>query len=188
MSEEERKLIEAAQDNKEEFVKLYDLHFDSIYKFLLSRVANVALAEDLTSETFMIAMQKIEKYEYTGKPFSAWLYRIAINEMNKHFRRKKVELKHMEKEWGEVSEKFSYADADLKEEEDKKEQLEQLKELNGAFRELTPKDQDLLALRFFEDLSYKEIADVLGISVNNVGVKLSRAQDRLQTLCNFSLS
>lgn len=184
----EQALIEAAQADKQEFLKLYDKHFDQIYKFLLSRVSDVQLAEDLTSDTFAIAIEKINKYKYTGKPFSAWLYRIAINEMNKHFRRKKTEYKTLEKQWGEISEKFDYADAGLKESEANKERMGQLKELNVAFRQLKDKEQNLLSLRYFEDMSYKEIAEVLNISVNNVGVQISRAQNRLSQLCNFSLA
>lgn len=185
---QEKELIESAKADKSEFIKLYDLHFEAIYKFLLSRVADVALAEDLTSDTFSIALEKIDSFKWTGAPFRSWLYQIAVNEMNQHFRRNKKEQKILEKEWQKVNESFSYADAELREEEDKEEHLNNLKTLNIALRNLKQEDQNLLTLRFFEDLSYQEIADILKITVNNVGVKLKRAQERLSKQCNFSIS
>ena len=62
MTPAEQAQIEAAQKDKCEFVHLYDAHFDAIYRFLLSRVADRQLAEDLTSDTFMIALERIDKY------------------------------------------------------------------------------------------------------------------------------
>ncbi|MBU0981809.1 RNA polymerase sigma factor [Patescibacteria group bacterium] len=184
----EKDLVEAAKKDKAKFLALYDLHFDAIYRYLLSRVSDVQLAEDLTSDTFSIALEKIDRYEWTGKPFRSWLYRIAINEMNQYFRKQKKERATIEKEWHKVNETFDFADAELKDAEDREAEASKLKELNLAFRSLKKEDQDLLSLKFFEDLSYKEIAEVLNISVNNVGVRLIRAQNRLTKLCNFSLS
>ena len=177
--EDESTLIQAAKANKRDFVALYDLHFDAIYAYLLSRVASVPLAEDLCSETFSLALSKIDSYKITEKPFSAWLYRIAINQMNQHFRRKKVEEKYLAGSWEEVNSSFE-ADESIKNEEE----LEKLKLLNLLFRDLPSKDQDLLSLRYFNELSYKDIADALGISVNNVGVKINRAISKLENLCN----
>lgn len=180
---DEQKLIAAAQSDKTQFVKLYDLHFERIYKYLLTRVYDNALAEDLTSQTFLIALENIERYKYTGKPFSSWLYRIAINEMNSHYRKNKTEQKIMVREWQEIGEKFDTADAALKESEDKEETMDQIKMINQSMRKLKQADQDLLSLKYFEDLSYKEIAEVLGITVSNVGARLTRATQRLMKLC-----
>ena len=64
----EAQLIEAAQNDKREFCKLYDKYFGKIYAFLLTRVADAQLAEDLTAETFYKALENIDKYKWTGKP------------------------------------------------------------------------------------------------------------------------
>lgn len=183
MTAQEKEQIEAAQKDKREFVHLYDAHFEAIHHFLLSRVADRQLAEDLTSDTFMIALENIEKYRYEGKPFRAWLYRIAINEINQHFRKAKREREAMVREWHEVGEKFDGADVEVKENESKEEQLTHLKQLNEAFHLLKPDEQDVLSLRYFQDLSYNEMADALNTNVNNVGVKLNRALKRLSQLC-----
>lgn len=180
----EQQLIEAAKSDKTEFVNLYDKYFEQIYKYMLTRVADVQLAEDLTSQTFLIALEKIDGYEWTGKPFSAWLYRVAINEMNQHYRKTKKDRESAMREWREVGEKFEPADAGLKNSEDQDEEALNLRILNQAMQKLKPADQDILSLKFFENLSYKEIAGALGISVNNVGVKLNRATERLAKICN----
>lgn len=188
MTASEKELIEAAKQDKRAFAKLYDLHFQPIYHFLLSRVADGQLAEDITSDTFMIAMEKIDSYNYTGKPFRAWIYRIAINELNQHYRKKKREHAAVIREWHEVGEAFEGVDVDVKEKESAAETLKNVKQLNDAFHLLKHDEQDLLSLRYFQDMSYNEIAEALNTTVNNVGVKLNRAVNRLSQLCNFELS
>lgn len=183
MTQQEKDQVEAAQKDKREFVHLYDAHFEAIHRFLLSRVADRQLAEDLTSDTFMIALENIEKYRYEGKPFRAWLYRIAINEINQHYRKNKREREALVQKWHEVGEAFDGADLELKEKEDKQEVVLHLKQLNEAFHLLKPDEQDVLSLRYFQDLSYNEMADALNTNVNNVGVKLNRALKRLTQLC-----
>jgi len=177
MSDEQ--LVAAAKADKTEFVRLYDKYFNQIYRFILTRVADVQLAEDITSDTFLIAIEKIDSYTWMGKPFSAWLYRIAINEVNQHYKKSKHEFEASVAKWHEVSEKFDAPDHELKENEDEKQNLSNLKLLNESFHKLSEDDKDILSLKYFENLSYQEIADALGITVTNVGVKLNRATERL---------
>ena len=108
--------------------------------------------------------------------------------MNMHFRKTKKEKEAMGQRWHEVSEQFEPTDLPLKEAENGQEQLKNLKKMNEALQSLKPAEQDLISLKYFEGMSYKEIAEVLNLSVNNVGVKLNRATARLSQLCNFSTS
>lgn len=181
----EAQLISAAKADKTEFVQLYDKYFKQIYKFLLTRAADVQLAEDLTSETFIIALEHIDSFEYQGKPFSSWLYRVAINEINKHYRKSKSEHEAMINKWHEEGEKLSAADVELLEGENEQDKLRNLKVMNDGLRKLKEEDQNILSLKYFENLSYQEIAEILGITVTNVGVKLMRATERLSKTCNF---
>src|SRR3989339_624676 len=181
----EEQLISAAKADKTEFVKLYDKYFKQIYKFLLTRVADVQLAEDLTSDTFIIALEKIDSFEYQGKPFSSWLYRVAINELNKHYRAARSEQEVMIRKWHEEGDKLEAADIELLEGESEQEKLQNLKVMNDGIRKLKQEDQDILSLKYFENLSYQEIAEILGITVTNVGVELMRATERLSKTCNF---
>lgn len=175
----EQKLIEAAQADPREFVALYDLHFDPVYRFLVSRCGDSQLAEDLTSDTFMKALEKIKKFKWTGKPYRAWLYRVALNEMNQYYRKHKKERELAIRQWKENGEEFDSADMDLRNNEDRQEAIGSVRQLNESFGLLKPAEQDILSLRFFEDLSYEEISTALNISVSNVGVRLNRSLKRL---------
>ncbi len=85
-SADERLLVEAAQGDPAKFDALYELHFDRIYFFLVSRVHDRATAEDLTSEVFHRALANLRNYEWRGAPFAAWLFRIASNAIVDHYK------------------------------------------------------------------------------------------------------
>lgn len=186
--ESEQKIIEEAKADKTAFVKLYDKYFQQIYKYVLTRVADTALAEDITSETFMSALENMDRYEYTGRPFSSWLYRIAINNITDHYRMKKSEHEAAMQKWHETEDKFDGADIELKESESEEEKLVNLKELNQSIRKLKQHEQEIISLKYFENLSYQEIADILDTNTSNVGVKLKRAMARLSQICNYTSS
>jgi RNA polymerase sigma-70 factor (ECF subfamily) len=76
---DERLLVEAAQSDPAKFDALYELHFERIYYFLVRRVRDRSIAEDLTSEVFHKALANLANYEWRGAPFAAWLFRIASN-------------------------------------------------------------------------------------------------------------
>ena len=84
---EERLLVEAAQADPSKFDALYELHFERIYFFIVSRVHDRAIAEDLTSEVFHKALANLSTYEWRGTPFSAWLFRIASNAIADQYKR-----------------------------------------------------------------------------------------------------
>ncbi len=183
MSFTEKEQIELAQKNKHEFVRLYDQHFEAIYHFLLARIQKQQLAEDLSSATFMIALEKIDQYRYEGKPFRAWLYRIALNEINQYFRQEKREHRALVREWREQGDHYESADAQVKAEEEESQAKQRMERVQEAWMALDLDQQNILALRYFQDLSYQEIADILELNTNQVGVRLSRALKRLSQLC-----
>jgi RNA polymerase sigma-70 factor, ECF subfamily len=76
---DERLLVEAAQRDLRRFGELYELYFERIYAFLVHRVRDRHIAEDLTSEVFHKALAALPEYEWRGVPFAAWLIRIAVN-------------------------------------------------------------------------------------------------------------
>src|SRR6202011_588858 len=84
---DERLLVEAAQADLSKFDVLYELHFDRIYFFIVRRVHDRTIAEDLTSEVFHKALANLPNYQWRGTPFSAWLFRIASNAIVDHFKR-----------------------------------------------------------------------------------------------------
>jgi len=77
--EEERRLVEAAQQNPAQFGALYERHVDRVYAFVLVRVRDRDAAEDITADVFHKALANLPSFEWRGAPFGAWLIRIAAN-------------------------------------------------------------------------------------------------------------
>ena len=76
---DERLLVEAAQKDPARFAELYELHFEPVYLFIARRVPSREIAEDLTSDVFHKALANLQRFEWRGVPFGAWLLRIAAN-------------------------------------------------------------------------------------------------------------
>jgi RNA polymerase sigma-70 factor (ECF subfamily) len=83
---DERILIAAAQRDPRYFSELYEKHFDLVFAFIMARVRDRAAAEDLTSDVFHQALAKLDRYEWRGVPFKAWLLRIATNAIHDRWR------------------------------------------------------------------------------------------------------
>ena len=83
----ERLLIEAAQQDPARFAELYENNFERVYAFLLRRVGNREEAEDLTAEVFHQALASISRFEWRGRPFVAWLLGIAGNVLRDRWQR-----------------------------------------------------------------------------------------------------
>jgi RNA polymerase sigma-70 factor (ECF subfamily) len=76
---DEQALVEAARADPARFLELYDRHFTRVYAYVLRRVRNRADAEDVTADVFHRALANLNRYEWRGIPFVAWLYRIAAH-------------------------------------------------------------------------------------------------------------
>ena len=83
--------VEAAKSDPARFSVLYEKYYKVIFIFIFRRTGEEELAADITSNTFLKAMLALPKYEYKGVPFSAFLFRIALNEINMYFRKSKKE-------------------------------------------------------------------------------------------------
>jgi RNA polymerase sigma-70 factor, ECF subfamily len=169
--EAEAAQIEEAKRNPQAFAVLYDRYFESIFRFVFRRTDDEEITHDLTSQTFMKALQGVQKYEDRGVPFSAWLFRIAGNEVNKHYR--KTQRKQV----------FSLEEMRVKElmaesgENANEELIEQMVRYLGNL----PTDMvEVLELRFFEDKSFKEIAFILDITESGAKMRVYRALDKLR--------
>lgn len=149
----ERLLIEAAQKDPSRFGDLYDDYFDRVYAYIAARVRNRAEAEDLTSEVFQQALAGLQRFEWRGAPFGAWLFRIAANAMID--RSKRIAREQEKAAANPASEVFA---PHLDEEIDRKARLSRLVQS-------LPVDQErVITMRFAEDKSIREIARELGRS------------------------
>lgn len=168
---EEQRWILAAQQDPRAFGKLYDFYYKRIFLFVFKRMEDEDKAADVTAQVFLKALTNLSKFSFQGVPFSAWLYRIALNEINMYFRADKSTLT-------ESIEKTQIAE--MLESEDGKVSDEQLQRLNQVLQKLSPDDMQLVSLRFFEEMSFKEVAEIVGITENNAKVKVYRILEKLR--------
>jgi RNA polymerase sigma-70 factor (ECF subfamily) len=162
---EERALIEAAQRDPARFADLYDIYFDRIYVYVFRRVENREEAEDLVSEVFHKALANLRRFEWQGAPFSAWLCRIAANEMADRFERLGRERA---------------IEAPLEVEEADQEEALDRSLLFALVRELPEDQRRVLELRFMEEKSTHEVAEMLGRSDGAIKQLQFRGLERLR--------
>lgn len=85
----EDELIRNAQHDAQAFKPIYEKYFKRLFLFILHRIGEKELSADLTQQVFLKALGNLARFKIQGAPFSAWLYRIAINECNDYFRKSK---------------------------------------------------------------------------------------------------
>lgn len=163
--------VQAAQKNPAMFRPLYNRYFDPIFRFIFRRTADEMLTADLCSQVFLKALQRLDAYTYQGVPFSAWLFRIASNEVSQHYRQHK-------KNRVVSVEETSFTDVMDELHEPDNEQLRQA--LILVLDQLKESDLQLIEMRFFERLPFKEIADILDITESNAKVKTYRILERMK--------
>jgi len=154
---EEERLVEKAKRDPAAFGLLYERYVDQIYTYIFYRTGNHHDAEDLTARTFYQALGHIRHYSNRGRPFSAWLYRIAHNLVaNWHRDRTRRPTVSLDDPSAAVRHKAG-ADS-LAEAQDDAEALRR------AISRLAPERQELLVLKFGEGLSNAAIGKVMGRS------------------------
>ncbi len=179
--EQEIQIVAEARKNPEIFGKLFDEYYPKIFSYLVKRTADIALAQDLTSETFLKAFDKLWQFRFRGVSFGSWLYRIANNEIRMHFRGKKItiSLEDLFENSG-----FDIPDTDLREEileaEEALERHEEFLKMQKHIRMLPEIYQEVIALRFFEEKSLLEIAEILGKKEGTIKSLLSRGLQKLR--------
>ena len=132
-------------------------YVDAVYRYLYYRVGSHALAEDLTSETFLRALRRIDSFTWQGKDIGAWFITIARNLVTDHFKSSRFKL---EVTTGDM------LDADRADDGIEEEVLDRLQNaaLMDAVKELKPEQQECIVLRFLQGLSVAETAEVMSRS------------------------
>jgi RNA polymerase sigma-70 factor (ECF subfamily) len=172
----EKAIIERSKKDPQVFGELYEKYFDRIFNYIFRQTDDEELTDDLCSQTFVNALNNLDKYEFRGFPFSAWLYKIAGNEVNKHYRKNKGK-KIFSIEELKVRELVEQTADDWDE--------ELINRLIQYMNELPTDMIQVLELRFFEDKDFKEIAFILDMTESGAKMRTYRALDKLRT--NFNL-
>lgn len=174
-SEIEEGTIERARAGEQQALgAVYDWYLPRVYRYLLSRVGNVAEAEDLTEDVFLRMLGAISDYKKTGVPFSAWLFRIARNHLVSHYRKNGV--RKGQETLDERMTDSRHDPAAIVET-----QL-MIGEVALAVQKLPEAQRDVIALRFAGGLSVAETAQVLGKRQGNVKTLQHKAVLKLQKM------
>ena len=174
----ESEIIALAKKKSKYFGVLYDRYFDQIFRFVFKRLGgNEDVSGDLTQQTFIKAMANLDKYEDRGFPFSSWLYRIAQNEVSMFFRQEK---KNFSVSIDENRLLDMAGEANLSNHMSTEQQEMLVECVNGLKQE----QQDLIELRFFQAMSFKEIAEIYDITEANAKMRTYRILEKLGKMWN----
>jgi RNA polymerase sigma-70 factor (ECF subfamily) len=153
------------------FGRLYELHLDSIYRYIYYRVGAAAEAEDLTEQVFLKAWEHIGAYDDRGLPFAAWLYRMAHNLVIDYHRTRKVAEPLTEF----LVEKTAGPQETV-------ERHMEMAEVAAALRRLNPDQQQIIILRFVQGCTHAEAAAIMGKSEGALRALQCRALTSLHEL------
>jgi RNA polymerase sigma-70 factor (ECF subfamily) len=163
-------LVAEAKNDPAAFGRLYDHYVQPIYRYLYSRLGSVPEAEDLTSQTFIAAYESLPRYRERGH-FAAWLFRIARSKLSDYYRVTKNEIDFDAVQRADAQiDAISYLIQD-----------EEISRLRKLFHNLPAKEQDLIHLRYVAELSFPEMAELLGKREDAMRKSVQRLLARLRS-------
>lgn len=164
MQAEKQAIQNCQKGNLKEFGTIYDTYVKRIHDFIYFKTYHKETAEDLTSKTFMKALESIKNYDAKIGSFSSWLYRIARNTVIDHYRKDK-NTTNIEDVWDLSSGQDIKSDIEYKED---------LAKVKIHLAKLSPENRDIVILRVWQEMSYAEIAEVVGKSEDSCKMMFSR--------------
>jgi len=169
----EHDIVDKAKKNVRDFAPIYKKYHAPILQFVYLRLDDKDLAIDVAQQVFLKAIENLQKYEFRGLPFSSWLYRIAINELNQLFRKNK-KMRTIN-----LNESIT---SDLIHEMEDEEFALHKERLAIILKKISAAEFQLIEMRFFEKRPFVEIGELLDITENNAKVKTYRAIQKLKIL------
>ena len=154
VQEEEMLVRRAKEGDQTAFARLYEEHFDRIYRYVALRIGDKIEAEDMTQQVFLNALQSISSFRWKGVPFSSWLFRIAHNQAVDYLRRKKHTAVPLDE---------SVASNDNTPQLVAEQKLD-IERLLSATQKLTDAQREVSSLRFTSELSIAQVAEIMGKS------------------------
>jgi len=172
----DKNLVEAVKKDLSNFKLLYEKYLNAVYRYCYNRLGrNKELAEDVTSETFVKAIEKFHTFTYRDISFVAWLYTIAHNLIVDYYRDKKEKGISLD----DVPQFNKSATEDvlvkLSKDEMKSKVIEKASELSDDL-------QNIFTLRHTEDLTFSQIAKMIGGTEGSVKMKYYRGVKAVQNL------
>ncbi len=176
---QEYEVLDQSRKDIRAFGILYEKYFDRIFRFIYRQTEDEDLTADLCSQTFLLVLKNVEKYEFRGLPVSAWFYKIAGNEINKHYRKHKKSTRIFSLEEARVLELIELENDEYDE--------ELVRRLIDYMKDLPTDMLEVLQLRFFEDKDFSEIAFILDMTESGAKMRTYRALDRLRKKFNLRI-
>lgn len=175
-------VIRSQNKDKEAFSRLFDFYYDKIIKYVFRRTLNVEYSKDITSNVFLKVLDNIEGFKWKNgiNSFNGWIFKIATNEVNQYFRKQnryKLIIDDPDMRFNLKDESNLSLEIEKKIDNDK-----HLIILSKAIKELKPIYQDILHLRYFEEMPYNEISEVLKKNESTVRVYAKRAIEELERI------
>jgi RNA polymerase sigma-70 factor, ECF subfamily len=167
--EPEEKMVADAKQNPQAFAAIYDRYVNQIYRYMLSHVGNSTEAQDMTSQVFLSALDRLPTYQHKGH-FAAWLFTIARHKWMDYFRKDHRELPLEAVVNLPLNNDSHFETPDL----------EEIQMIRRAVYKLPEEDQELIQLRFVAQLNFAEIAVVLGCKEEAAKKRLYRLLARLE--------
>lgn len=160
-------LIQSSLVDGSAFAVIFDRHFRAISRFLRGRVGR-QLAEDLASETFVVAFGRRSSYNLSREDARPWLYGIAVNLLREHRRAEERRLRA----YARVPADFGSASDELGDHLDSS--------VSAALLELTHEERNLILLLTWADLTYEQLGDALDLPVGTIRSRVSRVRSKLR--------
>lgn len=152
--------------DKADFAHIYEEFFPRLYSYIFHRVNDSIVAEDLISQVFYKALKNLEKYDKEKGQISTWLYTIASNLLIDHYRQDEL-CDTLDEEHEESIASEENLDKEMDFEAD-------FGKVMRALRKLSARTQEIITLRIFEELSFVEIAKIMGIGESGVKMGFAR--------------
>lgn len=176
----EAELVKQAKTNNEAFGRLYEIHYRTILTYAFRRTLDMPIAEEITANTFLNALKAMPRYNHRA-PFLAWLYRIASNELRMHWRQARRHSPTKEAErWRRWLGQVEFASPEIQDEEETAAAVRRYARVVRHLNELPERYQAVLSLRYIEELSYEEIASILGKRMGTIKSLIYRGLKRLR--------
>ncbi|MBN2240339.1 MAG: RNA polymerase sigma factor [Dehalococcoidales bacterium] len=181
-AEQEKALIEQAKSDTAAFGQLYDCYYSRIFGYILKRTASIEASKDITSEVFIKALTNIHRFKWRDTPFSAWLYRIANNEISNHYRKNGTHHHDIETIKNSMEHSGPSPETELINAEEELKTYTDFLLVQKAIRQLPTRYQEVLTLRFFEKKKFSEIAEITGKREGTVKSLVHRGLEKLRVM------
>jgi len=171
---EEHKIIQRClEGDPEQYALLVDRYKAMAYNIAYRMVGDSDIAKDMSQESFISAYASLERFQY-GSRFSSWLYRIVVNKCKDHMR--------AERDTVQVDEISDIVPSGARTPEHNLSSRQTGDMIQKALNALPEEYREVIVLKHMEELDYREISDILGVSVNALKVRAHRGREMLKEL------